>query len=262
MKADEFRLPFPAVGRSASRGVSPGPAVESQPARQQEPPAMVAEATSPEQKLAYFDVVGLIRRRKGRIALGLFAGMALAAAACVVLGPWYESNARLLVVRKRLETTPLSGTPQGQSPEDYLSTHILIITSPKIVARAIDTGHLTELPWLRRKEEPTREILDSLLVSRDPPKPGVVPSNEVLNLNFRGRVRDDCGKVLDAIIASYQEFLTDTCRSNTTQIQELIRRATDEVQKDLDATELAYRAVRQKNPLLLKGKDGKSYLED
>src|SRR5437667_6389965 len=128
---------------------------------------MVAEATSPEQKLAYFDVVGLVRRRKGPIGLGLFAGMALAAAACVVLGPWYESNARLLVVRKRLETAPLSGPPQGQPPEDYLSTHILIITSPKVVGRALQTGHLAALATLRGKAEPTREILDSLLVTRD-----------------------------------------------------------------------------------------------
>src|SRR5262245_13587315 len=176
---------------------------------------MEAAATAPEAKGAYFDMWGLLRRRRGRIALGVFVGAALAVAACAVFGPWYESNARLLVDRKRLETAPLSGPQQGQPPEDYLSTHILIITSPKVVGRAIEKGNLAGLATLRGKAEPTQEILDSLLVTRDPPKPGVVPSNEILNLNFRGGSRDDCGKILDAIIASYQEFLEETYRSRS-----------------------------------------------
>lgn len=223
---------------------------------------METEGTTPAEKWAYLDLLGLVRRRKGRIALGVFAGVALAAAACAVIGPWYEASARLLVIRKRLETAPLSGAPPGQPPEDYLSTHILIITSPKIVGRAIETGDLEKLACLRDKEEPERVILDSLLVTRDPPKPGVVPSNEILNLSFRGRSQDDCARVLESIIASYNQFLQEAYRNRSAETLELIRRAKDEGQKDLEAKQTAYRAFLQKSPLYVKGKDGKSPQEE
>lgn len=223
---------------------------------------METEVTTPAEKWAYLDLLGLVRRRKGRIAVGVLAGVALAAAACAAIGPWYEASARLLVIRKRLETAPLSGAPQNQPPEDYLSTHILIITSPKIVGRAIETGGLAKLTCLWDKEEPAREILDSLLVTRDPPKPGVVPSNEILNLSFRGRFRDDCARVLESIITSYQEFLQAAYRNRSAETLELIRRAKDEGQKDLESKQATYRAFLQKSPLFVKGKDGKSPQEE
>lgn len=223
---------------------------------------METEVTAPAEKWAYLDLLGLVQRRKGRIALGVFAGVALAAAACAVIGPWYEASARLLVIRKRLDTTPLSGAPQGHLPEDYLSTHILIITSPKIVGRAIENGDLAKLAGLGDKEEPARAILDSLQVTRDPPKPGVVPSNEILNLSFRGRFRDDCGRVLESIITSYQEFLQEAYRNRSAEALELIRRAKDEGQKDLEVKQAAYRAFLQKSPQFVKGKDGKSPQEE
>src|SRR5437763_500918 len=77
-----------------------------------------------------------------------------------------------------------------------------------------------------------------------------------------GRARGDCARILEAIIASYQEFLKETYRNRSAETLELIRRAKDEVQKDLDAKQAAYRAFRHNNPLFAKGKDGKSLPED
>jgi polysaccharide biosynthesis transport protein len=229
---------------------------------QQESRVMEAAGTTSEEKWAYLDVGGLVRRRKGRIALGVFVGVALAVAACAVIGPWYESSARLLVSRKQLVTTPLSGTSPGQAPEDYLSTHILIITSPEIVGQAIEEGRLANLPCLRGKREPVREILDSLQVTRDPPKPGVVPSNEILNLSFRGRNRDDCAPVLKSIIDSYLEFLKETYRSQSAETLKLIDKAKDVVERDLKAKQDAYREFLQKSRFFAKGRDGKLVQED
>src|SRR5262249_39549380 len=146
-----------------------------------------------------------------------------------VAGPWYESSAQVLVIKKHLETSPITDPGQGRPQEDYLATHMLLITSPLVVGKAVEKHHLQDLDQLRQKDGPlgglrtpvlsrvsgsaaddpgaggpVKEVIRSLTVSRDPPKPGLSPSNEILNLSFRGRVPGDCPTVLNAVIDSYQ----------------------------------------------------------
>src|SRR5262249_38130822 len=61
---------------------------------------------------AYQEVWQILRRRKGRILLVLLLGFALATLYCAVSGPWYDSSAQLLVIKKRLDTTPITGPDQ------------------------------------------------------------------------------------------------------------------------------------------------------
>src|SRR5436190_23160330 len=71
----------------------------------------------------------VIRRRKGRILAITLLGLGAAMVYCMVSGPWYDSTTQLLVIKKRLDTTPITGPDQTRAQEDYLSTHMLLITS-------------------------------------------------------------------------------------------------------------------------------------
>jgi uncharacterized protein involved in exopolysaccharide biosynthesis len=229
---------------------------------------------------AYQEVWQVIRRHKGRILFLMVLAVAAAAAFCAVAGPWYDSNAQLLVLKKRIDTTPITSPNQARAQDDYLATHMLLITSRRVIGQAIAKGGLEGLDQFGEKqglvkevstlvsqalgkgdqpaspeERIATEILESLVVSRDPPKPGLSPSNEILNLSFRGRVAKDCPKILDAIIASYQEFLTETYRNTNEETLRLITDARVMVEKGLQAKEAAYQRFLAETPPMWRGQD-------
>jgi capsular exopolysaccharide synthesis family protein len=236
---------------------------------------------------AYQLLRDVVRRRKSRILLGLALGVAAAAAYCYLAGPWYDSSAQVLVIKKRLETSPISDPGPGHPQEDYLATHMLLITSPLVVGKAVEKGRLQDLAQLRHEDgrlaglvdpllarlpgqaaggpsgaDPVKDIIRSLTVSRDPPKPGLNPSNEILNLSFRGRTAGDGPTILNAIIASYQDTLKETYRNTNSETLELIAQARDEIQKDLEAREAAYQKFLQSTPPVWRGKDGGTIHQD
>jgi succinoglycan biosynthesis transport protein ExoP len=235
-----------------------------------------------------YQVLGdILWRRKRRVVLFPAIGVALAVGYCFLFGPWYESSAQILVIKKQLETAPITDPAQGRAQEEYLSTHMLLLISPRVVGKAIDRGRLQELRQFRDGECPAKQALDAvrrcllrtdgtnvpedqnvqdlmraLTVSRDVQKPGISPSNEVLNLSFRGPVPEDCPRVLNAVLGSYQDCLQEIYRNTNTETLELITQARDVLQKDLAAKEAAYRKFLQTSPPVWRAKDGSTIHQD
>jgi polysaccharide biosynthesis transport protein len=222
----------------------------------------------------------VLHRRKRWIVLGSLVGLALAVTFHQLTGPWFEATAQLVVLKKKLDTTPISGpAAPGQPLDDYLPTHMLIISSPRVVREAVVQAKLQSLASLQKEDVLTKSvksvvsliseqrakgtpedrltysIANQLRITSDSPKPGFGVSHEVMNVAFGGKEGDDCAKVLDAVIASYHKFLKDTYRSGNVEALELIDKAREVLQKDLDTKEAAYRDFRRKTPLLWKGKD-------
>src|SRR5437588_2478347 len=222
----------------------------------------------------------VLQRRKWCIVLSLAIAIASAFAIHQLCGPWHKASAQILVLKKRLDTQPISGPPTpGQPQDDYLPTHMLIIRSPRVVHEAVIKRNLASVASLRQPSafskgsklfasrvfgeqtegspewSLTESIVDSLKVSADNPKPGLGASHEVINVDFQGKNAKDCVKVLEAIIASYQDFLRDTYRNGSVETLELIDRAREVLQKEINSKEAAYREFRRKTPLLWKGKD-------
>jgi polysaccharide biosynthesis transport protein len=222
----------------------------------------------------------MIRRRRWKIAVGVVVGLSLGVLFWVLTGPWYESTAEVLVVKKQLQTEPLSGPNRDQRQEEYLSTHMLLITSPRVVERAVKTANLETLRCFSRdgvldrakaavsrllfgpgrpiseQERVTQAIVDSLVVSGDAQKPGTPPSNEVMIVAFRGKDADDCKKVLDAVIASYESYLKETYRDVNAETLQLIERAKSEVEKDLKVKEAAFKKfIETARPEIWRGRD-------
>lgn len=204
----------------------------------------------------------ILRRRKRWIILGLVLGALAGLAYYALRGKEYESTAQILIIKKRLDTSPLSGTsPAGSPSEDYLSSHQLIIGSPKVVGEAVRNGNLAHLPSFVGRDDPIDQIINSLTVSRGSKRYGGNQTN-ILSLALRGGNPHDCRAVLNAIITSYQDFLKATYRNVNSETLELISRARDVLQKDLDTKEAAYREFRKTAPLLWRGKDGTTVHQD
>ncbi len=228
---------------------------------------------------AYLEAWRIVRCRKWRILVVVVLALSAGAAYALLDGPWYDATAQLLVIKKRLETTPISGPDQARAQEEYLSTHILLITSPRVILQAVRKGDLGSLDqfhsrggltknvahWISHsllgqpeagppsEEKMAHEIIRALVVGRDAQRPGISPSNEILNLSFRGRAAADCPRVLEAIIASYQDFLKETYRNTNAEALELISQAREMVQKDIEAKEAAYQKFLAQTPPLGRG---------
>lgn len=257
-----------------------GPRVESSPGVSG-PPSVAAGIP------AYFEFWLVLRRQKGRVVLMTALGSLAAWLVCWAIGPRYDSTTQLLVIKKRLDTTPLTGPEQNRAADDFLSTHMLLITSRRVVKNAIERGELGKLQqfqdrpglssaltaWfthaflgpeetLHFEDRLTNKIIASLVVTRDAQRPGINPSNEVLNLSFRGNVAAECPKVLQAIVDSYQDFLKETYRNTNAETVELIAQARQTVQKDLEVKEAAYQKFVTETPPLWNTHDRNTAQQD
>jgi polysaccharide biosynthesis transport protein len=203
---------------------------------------------------AVVDFLGILRRRKSLVALGLAVGLVLGTLYYAQKAPVYRSEAQVLVIKKQPDALPLTGSDARLSVyEDYLSTHQVLIKSPLVVSKATQKPELRGLSSLAGAE-PTAAIQSALTVSRDTKDTG--GSNNILNLSYRGKVAAECGTILNAVIESYRDFLDDTYKRVNENSYELITKARDILQNDLDQKVKEYNAFREKTPLLLKGKDG------
>jgi uncharacterized protein involved in exopolysaccharide biosynthesis len=222
-------------------------------------------------------------RQKWRILFTVTASLAMGFLYCALVGPWYDSRAQVLVMKKRLETAPISGpNPVQSEPEDYLGVLQTIVTSPRVVKQAVIKDNLLSLASFQNDDFPPKALLkslswsivgetpakapedalteriikDHLFVNADPRKGQGKSSSNVLVVTFRGKVADDCPKVVNAIVASYQDFLRDTYRNVDAETLDLITRARDVLQKDLEGKEAAYRDFLRATPQLWKTKEG------
>lgn len=197
-------------------------------------------------------------RRKSLVLLGLLLGLAGAALVYLQRPPVYQSSAQILVNKKRSDAFPLQGT-EGRYAflDDYVPTHIAIIRSPKVVEFAVQKYKLTDLETFAGLgvEGATSALIAGLTVTREN-KDTTYSSSNILNLNFRGPIKADCPKILNAIIESYRAFLDLTYSSATNKLLADIEKAQTKLDKDLKQLQLKYRDFRAQNPLYWKTRDG------
>src|SRR5205085_10796725 len=109
----------------------------------------------------YLDLLRIVRRRKWLLILGAVAGIVLGCLYYAQCVPIYQSEAQVLVIRKRPEA--VTGTSISPSHfEDYVTTHRILIQSPLIVERAIQRADLGSLQSLGGR----REGLADAVISR------------------------------------------------------------------------------------------------
>jgi capsular exopolysaccharide synthesis family protein len=219
-----------------------------------------------------FSLWEMLWRRKAYVALGAAVGVVLGVIYYSMTPRTYESTAQILVMKKRPADTPISAAAgvSNQSGfggaglvEDFLDTHRAVVRSAVVISNAVEKKGLADLDAFRESPAPAKDIAQSLTVARDRDKlVGGQSHSQILNVAFRCGVADDCGTVLNAILASYQEFLNSSNQGSAKEALELFTKARNLVQNDLEQKEKAYAEFRKNTPVLWKTATGSTlYME-
>lgn len=167
----------------------------------------------------------------------------------------YRSTAQVLLIKKDLSipgTSPDNRQDHGYGGyEDTLSTHMILLTSPMIVSKAVDSFQLDKLASLRGHTNIVTGIIDNLKPTRAGDRS--TPDPNVIQLTYEGSDPDDCCTILNSVIQAYQAFLGDTYLSRNEELLKLISQAKDVLHKQLIDKEEIYRKFRLESPLIWKG---------
>jgi capsular exopolysaccharide synthesis family protein len=195
--------------------------------------------------------------RKAFVLLGAFVGLAMGFLYHSQRTAVYQSSCQLLVIKKRASEALQVNAANASAVyvEDYTATHAALLRTPLILERAVKRSNLGALKTFENVGEPAAMVAGGLNVVRDTKETGGTPNN-IIVLTYRGPIAEDCGKVLAAVLDSYQEFLDTTYRNISDETLQLITKARDVLTKDLKESEARYNAFRETSPTVFKNKDG------
>jgi capsular exopolysaccharide synthesis family protein len=201
------------------------------------------------------DLAGMLWRRKWILVCVTIITVALGYLYYLQATPVYRSYTQVLLVKREAN---LSGSQEGRRAygygyEDTMSTHALLIGSPLIISKAVETYHLASLSSLKDEESPVGTIIQGLRVTRAGDRN--TPDPNVMDMRYEGFNQRECAAILDAILKTYQEFLGETYRDFSEETWQLISQAKDVLAKQLSEKETAYRQFRQESPLLWVGRE-------
>ncbi|OYP34111.1 GumC family protein [Rhodopirellula sp. MGV] len=185
------------------------------------------------------DVVGILRRRYHLIALGLLVGATLATIFYVKQKPVYQSSLAVLVGQRssQLATTGVrEASDNAVTIQDkILSTHIALMTSPKVLGQAADEHDLGKSAG---------EIAGKLSVGKD-------GEASILRATYQDGNPEVAAKVLEAVFETYFDYVETRSQSVGSEAAELIANAQAKNEEELRAADKAYRDFVASVPALV-----------
>src|SRR3954452_22357497 len=132
---------------------------------------------------------------------------------------------------------------------DYMSTQSILLRSPKIIDKAVKLPKMQDL-----KSFPTETglelvygIREAMTVARDSKEGSAGAPTNILSIYYKGPVADECPRIIEGVIESYQTFLNDTYRNVSERTLDLINQAREMLSDKVEKQQQAYQEYRLKN---------------
>ncbi len=188
--------------------------------------------------------LGLMRRRKGLLLVGLCVVYALGAAYYASRDFVYEARAAILV-------HPLGDALSGRSEEhlNFMPTHMRLVTSPAVLERAVEKMKLRDQAKAENHDWPTVDFLaDALKVTSQ-------KETEILEVAYHTKDKSSAVPVTNAVVGAYLDFVNETHRSTSRDILQILTQQKDELDKQLREKETALLAMQEKEGVLTTADD-------
>ncbi len=221
--------------------------------------AAQADAPAWDAPAASRNFLHVLWQRKAFLLLGAFVGLSLGFLFHSQRAAVYQSSCALLVIKKNPAQVMPTGAadPRLSVVEDYMATQLALLRSPLILEVAVKKRDLLQCKTFESAGDPVGLIHDGLTVARDTKETGSA-ANNIVHITFRGPVAEDTGRVISAVLDSYQEFLDITYRNVSDQSLKEITKARDLLKSDLTEAENKYLKFRQTTPMFWKNDKGVS----
>lgn len=194
------------------------------------------------------------------IAIAVAVTLTLASIYLATTRRMYEAKSRLLVLQQGGRPINVAHNDLAQSQDhndDYIPTHALIVSSPLVVRRAIESVGLQKLPTLAHAQAHGLDPVDLAIERLHVERPDRFA--KILYVTYRAWSRDEAIRTVKAVLESYQKFLEESFESKSNEAIHLIAKARDELSRELDELQRKYREFRQSNKTLLADEHGRSF---
>jgi len=189
------------------------------------------------------DLIGVLRRRIGFIVLGVVLGLIAAGLYLFLTPPSFRAEMEILVGQKSANL--VNGASSGSSVEgsdaedDVLSTHIQLMTSRRILKKAIAEHDLIDIASVAQAVAEGKNALayikDNLHVTKG--GLGVAKDAHTLQATYDDPSPEDCAIVLRAIFDSYDAYLTEHFSSTSTQAIDLLSKLANDTAEQVREAE-------------------------
>jgi len=199
----------------------------------------------------------ILKRRWRIVAVATLVCLTVAVLYLARTKRYYEASTRVLILQQGGRPLQVGGVESVQSSErsdDLLATHGMIVASPLVVNRAIESIGLERLPSLKYAENPVKQAIKQLKVTR-PDRMA-----HVLQISYRAQSPDEAIQMAKALTSSYSKFLEESFETKSGEVITLITHARDELSNDLAALEKQYLEFRQNSKVLIVDKAGTSFV--
>lgn len=194
-------------------------------------------------------LLGTARRGWPIVAVAVLTCLTVAAVYLARKTTLYQATSRLLILQQGRSPLSLGSGDGGrlvEGIEDYLPTQALILRSPLVVSRALES--------LGRKDFPARAVVDRLTVTRPD------PVAKVLQVGYLSGDPEDAERVVGAVLKSYEEFLDDQYHKKNHDVTKLLTKARDELSRELQGLEQKYLKLLQDAPAQASDEAGRASL--
>ncbi len=205
------------------------------------------------------DIMGVFRRRKGLLVLGVILGVIAAVMYLVLTPPVYRAKMEILVGQKSADVvkgaTSGSSVEGANAEEDVLSTHIQLMTSRRILKSAIEKHELMKVASIAEAVGNGMQAIDYLSEHLSVSKggDGVARDAHTLRATFDDPSPTDCAIVLRAVFDEYDTYLEEHFSSTSTQAIELLKKLAKETNDDVNAAQSDLMTKLGKSRLLWDG---------
>ncbi|EMI19010.1 capsular exopolysaccharide family, partial [Rhodopirellula maiorica SM1] len=150
----------------------------------------------------------------------------------------YRSKAKVLVEPKNAISPDGYSTPNHKS--SLFDTHASLIQSPWFVEKAIQENDLQGLNLLAESSSVANTILPLMNVDHE---------DSIVQISVDSIHPDECPKVLEALVQTYQLYLVDSQRESMEQAINLIDKKAESLQQQLQRQKLAHQTAKASAPL-------------
>ena len=212
-----------------------------------------ARAPGPSPMEAFADPAGvaaILWRGRRLFAACVIACLGFAGVYLVQAKKLYQATAKILVLEKG--GTPLSAAGAeavrlSRGAEDDIPTHAMLVSSPVVVRRAVESLGLNNLPSVDASagvDAAVREVTENLSVTR--------PDRQakILQITYRTQSPGEAVRVVKAVSESYKAFLEEVYVEGNSEVVVLMSRARDDLNRELKELERKYLEFRQQTPNL------------